>query len=172
MRILLPVLVLVFGSAALDVAHAQWKWRDAGGQIHVSDLPPPREIADKDVLQRPSTTARAAAAPAATPAPAPQAASAPGTPNPGDGRPGVDPELEARRKAAQQEQQAQQRQDEIRLAAQRNENCDRARAALRQYESGMRLAKVNEKGERVVIDDKERAVEIQRAKQVVASDCR
>ncbi len=35
----------------------------------------------------------------------------------------------------------------------------------------MRIARVNERGERIVLDDAERAAETQRARQVVASDC-
>jgi len=35
----------------------------------------------------------------------------------------------------------------------------------------MRLARVNERGERIVIDDAERAAEAQRARQTIASDC-
>jgi carbonic anhydrase len=41
-------------------AWAQWKWKDSKGQTHISDLPPPRDIPDKDVLQRPSEIARKA----------------------------------------------------------------------------------------------------------------
>jgi type IV secretory pathway VirB10-like protein len=168
---LLPIgLALALGLAAGDVL-AQWKWRDAKGQVHVSDLPPPREVQDKDVLQRPpAAPARAATAPAAaTPAAAdPEAPAAPTA----EAAPRVDPELEARRKAAEQDKAARQRQDEQKAAAQRAQNCERARAHLRQLDSGMRLARVNDKGERVVIDDKERAAETQRTRQVIASDCR
>ena len=80
-------LALALGAFAMP-AQAQWKWRDAKGQIHVSDLPPPRDIPDKDVLQRPAVVARAAAQ-AASAASAPEAA-----------KPGVDPELEARKRRA------------------------------------------------------------------------
>jgi hypothetical protein len=63
--------------AAAAPAQAQWKWKDRNGQTHISDLPPPRDIPDKDVLQRPSEARRAAAAAAAaTPASAPAASAA------------------------------------------------------------------------------------------------
>jgi hypothetical protein len=45
---LLAGLALLLAAAP---ASAQYKWRDARGQIHISDLPPPREVPDKDVLQ-------------------------------------------------------------------------------------------------------------------------
>ncbi|MDE2567021.1 MAG: DUF4124 domain-containing protein, partial [Burkholderiales bacterium] len=34
-------------------AQAQWKWRDKAGHITVSDLPPPRDVPDADILARP-----------------------------------------------------------------------------------------------------------------------
>jgi hypothetical protein len=176
-------LTLVAASWSPDV-HAQWQWRDKSGQTHVSDLPPPRDIPDKDVLQRPAPPA----APAAPPAPStPGMPAAPGTATPATGtggaatggdaapaanQPRVDPELEARRKQAEQEQQAKAREAETRLAAQRAENCTRARASLRSLEGGMRLARVNEKGEREILDDKARANEMQQARRAIGSDCR
>ena len=80
-------------------AHAQWKWRDASGRVTVSDRPPPRDVAEKDILQRPAAPRPAvsvnAASAAASAASATAAASAP-----------VDKELEARRRAAEQERLA------------------------------------------------------------------
>jgi hypothetical protein len=174
MRYLLPVLALVTAAAWPGGADAQWKWRDARGQVTVSDLPPPRDIPERDILQRPA--APPAARPAVAPtAPSPEAAaSAPATQAARPG--GVDPELEARRKAAEQEQAArqkeEQRREEVRLAQQRADNCARARESLRTLDSGMRMARVNEKGERIVIDEQTRAAEIERARRIVASDCR
>ena len=37
---------------------------------------------------------------------------------------------------------------------------------------GMRMTRTNEKGEREVLDDKGRAEEMQRARSVMASDCK
>ena len=35
-------------------AEAQWKWRDKGGHVQYSDLPPPAGTPDQDILARPS----------------------------------------------------------------------------------------------------------------------
>jgi len=152
--------------AAAAPAQAQWKWKDRNGQTHISDLPPPRDIPDKDVLQRPSEARRAAAA-AATPASAPAASAAMA-----EAKPRVDPELEARRSQAEQQQKAKAKAEEERVAAQRAENCQRARQQIAGLDSGIRLARVNDKGEREILDDKARAEEMQRARQIAASDCR
>jgi hypothetical protein len=156
-------LALLVLAGTLLPAHAQWKWRDKNGQITASDLPPPREIADKDILQRPDLTARraAAAAPAASAAVPATPAAAP-----------VDRDLEARKQAAEPETKARAKADETRVAAQRAENCKRARAHVTALESGQRIARINAQGEREVLDDKGRAEEMQRARQVMASDCR
>jgi Domain of unknown function (DUF4124) len=142
--------------------HAQWKWKDASGRITVSDLPPPRGVADRDILQRPEVKARVApAAPAASAA----SAAAP-TPRP------VDKDLEARRRAAEEEKQAKARAEEEKLAAQRAENCKRARAHLAALDSGQRIARYNDKGEREFLDDAGRSAETRRAREAIASECR
>lgn len=157
--------LLVLGSVLVlmsSAAHAQWKWRDKNGQVTASDLPPPRDIPEKDVLQRPDPNARRAAAPPA----AASAASAPAA------KPAADAELDKRRKAAEQEQATKAKAEEERLAVQRRENCTRARSHLATLESGQRIARVNDKGEREFIDDKARGDEMRRAREAIASDCR
>lgn len=153
-------LLLTCGSAA-----AQWKWRDAGGRITVSDLPPPNSVPPGDVLARP-VDLRAAVAP--KPA---AAASAVGLPlRPASS--GTDPELEARRKRAADEQTAQQSQAQVRDDAARVENCSRAKGQLAALGEGQRMTRTNAQGEREVLDDMGRAVEMQRARSVMASDCK
>ena len=80
-RLLLLLCAAVTLALPAADAAAQWKWRDARGQITVSDLPPPREVPERDILQRPSAGAPRAAAPApagagAAPLPPQAAASA------------------------------------------------------------------------------------------------
>jgi type IV secretory pathway VirB10-like protein len=154
-------------ATAAPSAWAQWKWKDRNGQVHVSDLPPPRDIPDKDVMQRPTDSVRRAAAAAAA------QASAASAPVPAVAvKPRVDPELEARKARQEQEQKAKDKAAEDKASAQRAENCQRARQHVATLESGMRIARLNDKGEREILDDKARAEEMQRARQVIASECR
>ncbi len=116
-------------------AQGQWKWRDAQGRVTVSDLPPPREVADKDILQRPAAVARAPApaVPGVAPAAAGAGVAAPGVAAsaPAAARPApVDKELEARKRAAEAEKAAKAKAEEQRAAAVRAENCKRARQHL------------------------------------------
>jgi len=145
-------------------AAAQWKWKDARGQIVISDVPPPREIPDRDVLQKPELVVRKTAA-QVTPA-----ASAPPVESVAKAK--VDPELEARKKKTEQEQNDKVKAEEEKVAAQRAENCKRAKAHQASLDSGIRLSRVNEKGEREILDDKQRADETNRTRQIIASDCR
>lgn len=153
---------LVLGASP---ALAQYKWKDNRGQVHVSDMPPPRDIPDKDVLQRPSSSpSRVAAAPGAGAAAAASAAL--------PGKLPVDPELEVRRKRAEDEAKALKRTDEDRQSAQRTENCQRARQQMATLDNGQRLVRYTDKGERVVLDDEARADEAQVARRAIAQDCR
>jgi hypothetical protein len=147
------------------VAQAQWKWRDKGGQIHLSDLPPPSEVPDKDVMQRPASASHRSA-PAPGPIPSEAASAAAARPN------AIDPELEARMRRAEVEKQAQKKAEDEKQAAARAENCKRARDYLRNLDSGMRISRTNDRGEREFIDDKQRADEVNRTRDVITSDCR
>ena len=170
--LVLPLAVVTLLMALSPAADAQWRWRDKGGQINASDRPPPKDVPEKDILDRPGPeTRRSAAAPVTvaasgaadgTAAPAPPAA--PPTP--------LEREVQARKRATEQEQLAKAKADEERLSTQRTENCRAARGHLIALESGQRIARTNDKGEREVLDDKGRADEQRRAREVVASDCR
>lgn len=158
--------LLFVGVAAAQ--SATWKYRDAQGRTVVSDLPPPAGVQDKDILERPAAPARRAAAPALV-----AAASAAGTAAaPKALAQGTDPELEARRKKAATEEELKQKVQQEKEAAQRAENCSRAKNHLAALNDGLRIARTNDKGEREILDDKGRAEEMQRARQVMSSDCK
>lgn len=158
---LLPPLGLALLAFALlaQPALAQWKWRDKNGRVTVSDLPPPRDIPDKDVLSRPEPmVVRAPAAPASAAASVPMKAP-------------VDPALQAKKKAAELEAATKASAEAERQAAAKQENCRNARGHLATMESGQRVARMNDKGEREILDDKQRAEEMQRARSVIKSEC-
>jgi hypothetical protein len=169
----LPLAALLIAGLWAPLAHAQWKWRDKDGHVTVSDRPPPREVADKDILGRPAAEQRrvAAAEAGATAASSAAAASAPAGTGPA-GKAPLDRELEIRRKAAEAEAAAKAKVEEDRQAARRADNCKRARTQMSTLDSGQRIARVNDKGEREVLDDNARAEEARRAREIIASECR
>ena len=159
---------LVGATLAMPAA-AQWKWRDRNGQVQYSDLAPPNGVAERDILQRPDTPAQRRPT-AATPTPAPAASAASGAA--GLAPKGVEPELEAKRRKAEQDEAAKKKTEDERFAAAKADNCVRAKSQLRSLDDGLRMARTNDKGEREVLDDKGRAEESRRARDVVSTDCR
>jgi hypothetical protein len=182
----LAIVATLIGTAlALPVqAQAQWKWRDKTGRTQYSDLPPPASVPEQDILSRPAAVVRRAAAAAAAasgtvlgaaqaplpagsaPIPPLAAASSPFAPKT------VDPELEAKRKKAEADQAAKTKAEEAKIAAARAENCERAKGQLRSLDSGIRIQRVNDKGEREILDDKQRAAEATRTRDNIAADCK
>lgn len=161
------VAVAVLAVCLSTPAGAQWKWKDSSGRTQYSDLPPPPGTPESAVLQRPSGARvrdvippPAASGASAAPAPALPAAKT------------TEPELEAKLRKEEQEKAAKAKVEADKLAAQKAENCKRAQAQQRTLQEGVRVARMNEKGEREVLDDSGRAVEMERARAVIAADCK
>lgn len=157
----------VLVAAAAPFAMAQWKWKDPNGVVQYSDRPPPAGTPEANILQRP-----APAAPPRVAEPVAEAASAATAPTVVAARANVDPELEARRKKAEEEQAAKKKAEDQKVASARAENCRKARAQLKALDDGVRMARINDKGEREYLDDGARVAEAQRMRELVASDCR
>ena len=170
-RPFVALLALLVASLIALPATAQWKWRDKGGHVQYSDLPPPPDTADSDILARPSPSMRrstsTSVAPVVTPGSAAVATASASAPR------SADPELEAKRKKAEDEAAAKNKAEQERVAAMKLDNCSRARAQMTTLQSGIRLATTNAKtGEREFMDDKQRADEQRRVQDVIAADCR
>ena len=169
-------LTLCFGAFAAT-ANAQWQWVEKDGRKIFSDRPPPSEIAEKDILKRPSGVARAAAAPALVTSgtQATLAAKPPAAPASKASAPkltGKDAELEAKKKKADEEEAAKKKAEEEKVAKVKAENCERAKTGLATLQSGVRMASVNAKGEREIFDDAKRASETKRVQEVIDASCK
>lgn len=164
-RTVVTGLVAVLGCLALP-AQAQWKWRDGSGHVQYSDLPPPLGTPDKDILTRPASQKRVSSGPLPVTAAASAAASDVLSAKTSD------PELEARRKKAEADQAAKAKADEARNAAIRADNCSRAQQQLKTFDSGIRVARLNAKGEREYLDDSQRANETKQARDAISSNCK
>ena len=152
-------------------AQAQWQWVDNAGKKVFSDQAPPPDIPEKNIVRRAgSAQPRASVAPvtpdAAAPAASAATAVAPAKPS------GVDKELEEKTKKAEEAEKAKQAAEAQKLAQAKAENCNRARQSKATFDSGIRVARLNDKGEREIIDDKGRAEEQQRLQTVISADCK
>ena len=164
------ILAIVSGSFALT-AMAQWQWLDKDGRKVFSDRAPPGDIQEKNILKRPGGINQAAAAPASdgvTTAPPPAPASKASAPR----LSGKDAQLEARKKQAEEEEEAKKKVEEEKMAKARADNCERAKRGLANVQSGVRLSVTNAKGEREFMDDNARAAETKRLQAISESDCK
>ncbi|MDH6164968.1 hypothetical protein M2282_000096 [Variovorax boronicumulans] len=156
-------------------ANAQWQWIDKNGKKVFSDQAPPPDVPEKNILRRSGTPPPRSAtgmtdAPAAdgTEAAAPKARDTAAAPKPS----GVDKELEEKTKKAEAEEKAKRAAEEAKVAKAKADNCARAREGKATFDSGIRIAKVNSKGEREIMDDTARAAEQKRVQSVIDSDCK
>jgi hypothetical protein len=161
-KIALPFVACLLAIAAVG-AHAQsmWKWRDASGQLHIGDTPPPPGTPAKNIISSPAggipapivTTTTAAA----------DASSAP------------ESDLDKKKKAADQVKADKDKADRAALeqknAAIRKDNCTRATNEATGIQSGIRMATTNANGEREFLDDAGRAAELKRVQDIAASNC-
>ena len=159
------MLAAVLGLTFAMPACAQWKWRDKNGQTQYSDLAPPAGTPDHDILQRPGTGTHHAAPPPAAPA---SGASGPPLLAPK----ASDPELEAKRQKAEQEAADKKKAEDAKISAARADNCSRAQAQMRTLGSGLRMARINAKGDLEALDNAARAAETQRTREIIASQCK
>jgi hypothetical protein len=157
---------------ALQASAQMYKWVDSNGKVQYSDKPPPSNIKTEKL--------RAPAPAASTPA----ASEAKGGPQK-DAAKGETPKDAAKagpKSAAEQEQAFRKRQlneaktqeEEARKQAQardKAENCKRAKAAVANLQIGGRQMRIDEKGERVFLDDQQIVQETAKAQQEAAAAC-
>ena len=156
------VVALAYGFAGS--ASAQYTWLGKDGRKVYSDRPPPSDIGEKNVLQRPSMAApRQAAAPAS-------GASSGGSATPA-GKPDQAQEMAAKMKQADEAEAARKQAELDRIARVKADNCLRAQQAQATYASGAPLSRINAQGERELLDDATRTAETQRLGGIMASDC-
>jgi hypothetical protein len=154
------------------LASAQWQWLEKDGRKVFSDRPPPSDIAPNRIVKQPgmrATPVEATAAAAATATPGSDAAAG-GLAVPKVS--GTDAALEQKRKLAEAIEADKKRTQESQVASARAENCSRARAGKATLDSGVRMVRANEKGEREILDDKQREAEAKRLDDAIARDCR
>ena len=165
-------LLLVAAAFALPAAAiAQWQWVDKNGQKVFSDQPPPADIPASSILKQPGRASGSATAGAAPAAPAPAAAPVAAAPPAAPKLPARDKALEEKKRQAEAADAEKKEQEKQQLAAMRADNCKRAKASKAMFDSGVRVARTNDKGEREIMDDAQRAAETKRLEGIIAKDC-
>ena len=158
--------LLALACSAPLLASAQWQWVDKSGRKVFSDQAPPPDITPDRILKQPAGRGRivetAPAAPVATAAPAAN------LPKPS----GKDKALEDKKKQFEAAEAEKKKAEEQKVAEARAQNCNRAKLSKANFDSGVRISRVNEKGEREILDDEKRAAEVKILNDVIARDCK
>ena len=153
-RLLVILAALAFSASA---SAQLYKWVDKDGRVQYGDNPPPNTKATR--LKPPPGVPSASA-----PADAKKDGASKNKP--------LSPEAAFKKRQQERQEQEQKTGKERADAEQRRAGCDQAQASLRQLQSGQRMSTVNAAGERVFIDDEQRAKEIERAQKSVAEWCK
>ncbi len=161
-RPLLAALVLACASTA---ASGQWVWKDDAGHVVASDQPPPMSVPPSRIVKQPRARN---AAQAAAPAPAPDTKTA----NADAPKSLADRELESKQRAKDAAEAAKKADDDAARAKAMKENCAAVRGNLAALQAGGRASRFNEKGEKIYIDDADRASEIAKQQAQVAQYCK
>lgn len=156
-------------------ASAQWQWVDKDGRKVFSDRAPSADVPEKNIVKRPGARVSSEASNSndlqsnqtGSIAVAPTAPAAANVPQ----LTGVDKDLAEKKKQAEQAEIAKKKAEDRKRLQARQENCSRARQSKATYDSGMRVARTNQKGEREILDDAARAVESKRIQSIIDSDC-
>ena len=159
-RIVMLAVMLAFAAMA---SAQMYRWVDKDGRVHYTATPPPPGVKAR-TMRAPS-----APPPAAAPDDAAKDAGAK------DARQGPLTPAEQEREFRKRQLEAQKAREKEALAAKdaeaKQENCVRAREALRTFESGQRVSRTNAQGERYYLDDDARASETEAARRAVQDWC-
>lgn len=153
-------LALAASSLAVPSLAQQYKWVDKNGRTQYGDTPPAGVNATR--IKGPS-------APASAPAPEGKAAAKdakakrPLTP--------AEQDAEFRKRQAEGQKSREKEEKAAQEAEAKRSNCSSAQEQLRMLESGQRVARTNEKGERYFIEDDQRAADIAKARKSVSDWC-
>ncbi len=171
---LLRLTLLGLALALPHVCFAQWQWIDKDGRKVFSDQPPPPEVPAKSILRQPGPKAHAAVAtePASAPDTAASASQAAKSAASAPKLSRKDKELEEKKKKAEAAEAEKKKEKEEEIAKARADSCDRAKRAKASFDSGVRISRMNDKGEQEFLDDAARASETKRLQGIIANDCK
>jgi len=159
MKISASIIAITLAAAMAAASAQNYKWIDKDGKVRYGDTPPPGVK---------STQLKAPPGPAASPAAAGAAAAkdakkGPLTP--------VEQEQAFRKRQLEAKAAEEKAQKGQAASAEKSQNCASARESLRALESGQRIARTDDKGERYFIDDAQREKDIARGREMVKQAC-
>ena len=149
----LSLLLAFAGSVSADV----YKWVDKDGKIQYSDQPPLSGEAKK---MKKKTKDMGNVAPASTGTAAKPGASV------------NDQEVEFRKRKMEQEEAEKKKLAEQEIAEKNKGYCNNLRGELQAHKDGVRIVQYNDKGERIALNDNERARSRAQLEERIAKECK
>ncbi len=171
-RRLAALAVAIVAGMYASTAAAQWAWKEDNGRVVYSDRPPPPNIKSSQILRQPNVTmpepARSAGAPEGEKAAAPTAAAPAASTAP---KSLAERDMEFRKRQQERADAERKAQDEQQKSAAKAADCERSRGYLRSLEDGVRISRTDAAGNREILDDAQRAAEVERARKMVQQVC-
>ena len=156
-----PALFFALGiasTAAIVTAHAQtYQWKDSTGRTVISDSPPPAAAKASRTISGPPAAAGESAKPAEKPTAGPTTT--------------AEKDLEFKKRQLASKEKAEKEAKEQAMAAEKRENCNRARNNLGALEANEPFVVYDEKGERQIMDTSQRNQEMERARRYISEAC-
>lgn len=148
---ILSALTALFLLYAAPAAAEMYRWVDAQGKVHYSDQPPAEQSKSSKTLNIPNQPA----APAAE-----------------SGKSWQEKELDFKKRKAAAAEAETKKKKEADDAKAKAENCDKSRKNLKALEEGGRINTYDDKGNRTVMDDAQRAKAMNDAKKAISEWCK
>jgi len=164
MKAALVFAVFFLSTAASTGARAEtYIWKDSNGKTIISDTPAPGVRKEKPA---PSVQSGYAPPPEKQIAEKPEkeAAEAPKTL--------ADKNLEFKKRQQEAKEKTDKAAKEQAMAAQKRDNCERARRNVAALETQQPVASLNDKGERVIMDADQRYQEMERSRRIMEESCK
>lgn len=139
---------VALATMAVCVSAQVYEWRDEQGRLIYGDMPPVGVDAKLIRNAGPASTPPAQASPAA-----------------------AERELQRREEQAERTGALTQEAADREREAERERLCSQARGQLAALESGQRVARFNEQGERELLTEEQRTEEIERARRFITDNC-
>ncbi|OMG54984.1 hypothetical protein BJN45_07475 [Azonexus hydrophilus] len=155
-------------TASLTPAHAQtYQWKDGNGKTVISDTPPPasaRGSRSIGVHQPAVVTEKPAESTAETKAAEAAEASAPLST--------AEKDMEFRKRQQEAREKAEKDAKEAAALRDRRETCERARQNYRALQSTQPVLQYDQKGERQLMDNRQRQQELERTRRIMQEACK
>lgn len=160
----LAVAILLAGCTSF--ALAQYIWLNEKGVKQYSDLPPPASVPDSKILKSPDRS---------PPANVVEKSAEPAETNEETAKKApltiAEKNIDFQKRRMEQAEKDKERAALEKTAADKKKNCERASDYQRTLDSGMRISRMDQAGERVYLSDEERAQEIRENKRALL-DCK